>query len=112
MGKKMRSREKRWPGFASVVKDSSKSHEQILTWLGISEDTLLDWYSNGAPIAAHIAMRAFTDLGMISPHFRGWNIDSNWLIAPNNRKISIIRLSNLCDIDRDEIFRIVASNRD
>jgi len=103
-------RNKTWPGFASVVRDSEYSNDQIIRWFGISEDILLTWYSSGAPIPAHLAIRARTDLGYCDEAFHGWRVEGGWLIAPNNRKISIRRLSKMADLKNNETLHLVQVN--
>jgi len=103
-------KDKTWPGFASVIRDSDYSNEQVTRWFGISEDTLLTWYSSGAPIPAHLAIRARTDLGYCDEAFHGWRVEGGWLIAPNNRKISIRRLSKMADLKNNETLHLVQVN--
>jgi len=103
-------REKTWPGFASVVRDSEYSNNDIVRWFGITEETLLTWYSSGAPIPAHIAIRAKTDLGFCDSAFHGWRVSNGWLIAPNNRKISLRRLSNIAELQAEHAIRLVKTN--
>ncbi len=100
-------RQKTWPGFASVVNNSDMSHEQIIRAWGISEDILLTWYSSGAPIYAHLALRARSDLGYVSGHYFGWSINDKWLIAPNGRKISLQRLENIAKVQAKHAIRLV-----
>jgi len=100
-------RAKTWPGFASVVRDSKYSQNDIMKWWGLSEDVLLSWYSNGAPVYAHIAIRATNDLGFSDHHFFGWSLDSGWLIAPNGRKISIRRLETIAKVQQEHSIRLV-----
>jgi len=100
-------RAKTWPGFASVVKDSQYTSEQVIKLLGITEDMLLDWYSSGAPIAAHLVIRSHRDLGMISGFFMGWSLEDKWLIAPNDRKISLNRLENIAKVQAENAIRLV-----
>ena len=101
------SREKTWPGFAAVVKNSPHTSDHIMRWFGITEDTFLTWCSSGAPIPVHIALRAIQDLGMISVEFSGWRLENGWLIAPNNRKISLRRLENIAQVQADHALRLV-----
>ncbi len=103
-------RDKTWPGFASVIRDSNYTNDQVMRMLGICEDTLLTWYSSGAPIPAHLAIRARTNLGFCDSAFHGWRVENGWLIAPNSRKISIRRLSRIAEVQADHAIRLVTVN--
>ena len=101
---------KTWPGFASVVRDSGYTTEAISRWFGVSESELLTWFSTGAPITAHLALRARTNLGYCDPVFHGWKVEDGWLVAPNNRKISFKRLSRMAELKPGEALHLVKTN--
>ena len=88
---------KRWPGFGSAVIDAQYTADQVKYWLGIDDETYIEWIEHGAPIAVHIALRARTDLGYLDSRFNGWRLRDGWLIAPNGRKLSLKRLCNILD---------------
>lgn len=89
---------KRWPGFGSAVIDSHKTADQIKYWFGINDETYIEWIEHGAPIPVHIALRCKSNLGYIDQRFNDWILRDGWLIAPNGRKLSLKRLSNILEV--------------